>query len=125
MRQSELSAASPAPGSRAQCYQLWCPASAHSGKAHTHTYSGTCVGVIQSKCLSVAFVVFESFVIADNVDNCFKRVLVDTLVVLPLLRFVVLLLEIGSNIFQDRQTDRQTAAVRQRAWQEGGDRPMD
>lgn len=88
---------------------------------HTHKHSGTCVGLIQSKCLSVAFVVFESFVIADNVDNCFKRVLVDTLVVLPLLRFVVLLLEIGSNIFQDRQT----AAVRQRAWQEGGDRPMD
>lgn len=103
MRQSELSAASPAPGSKAQCYQLWCPAHAQSGKAHTHTH--TCVGVIQSKCLSVAFVVFESFVIADNVDNCFKRVLADILVVLPLLRFVVLLLEIGSNIFQDRQTD--------------------
>lgn len=91
---------------------------------HTHAYSGTCVGVIQAKCLSVAFVVFESFVIAGNVDNCFKRLLVDNLVVLPLLRFVVLLLEIRSNICRDRQTDRQTAAVRQRGVAGETDRPM-
>lgn len=67
---------------------------------------------------------FESFVIAGNVDNCFKRLLVDNLVVLPLLRFVVLLLEIRSNICRDRQADGGGGQTAGRG-RGSGDRPMD
>lgn len=74
-------------------------------QTHTHTVAHVCgcntIQVLKC-CLCRVWIVCDC---RGNVDNCFKRLLVENLVVLPLLRFVVLLLEIRSNICRDRQAD--------------------